>query len=65
MAIIGIKAKQKEIANSEKLLNELIAAKNKMYSLNVIHPKYRNLVAVSAFYDFFNIKILSFSLPVT
>lgn len=42
----------KEISNSEKLLGDLIAAKNRMYGLNVIHPKYRNLVAISAFYDY-------------
>lgn len=42
----------KEIADGEKLLGELIAARNKMYSLNVIYPKYRNLVAISSIYDY-------------
>lgn len=49
---VGMALVTKEITNSEKLLGDLIAAKNRMYGLNVIHPKYRNLVAISAFYDY-------------
>ena len=41
-----------EIASSERLIAEMIEARNKMYALNVIHPKYRNFVAISAFYDY-------------
>ncbi|MGN1157263.1 MAG: hypothetical protein ACI4TK_13900 [Agathobacter sp.] len=27
---------------------------NQLYSLNIIHPKYRNFVAISSFYDYFD-----------
>ena len=41
-----------EISDGEKLLESIVAARNEMYSYNVIYPKYRNLVAISSFYDY-------------
>lgn len=43
---------EQEIHSAEDTIKKLIAAKNKLYSFNVIFGKYRNLVALSSFYEY-------------
>lgn len=55
---------QRELQQKEILLRQIDqvkqekgrtqAALNALYSLGIIHPKYRNLVAVSSFFDYFD-----------
>lgn len=48
----GMQLFAEEISEGEKLLESIIAARNELYSYNVIYPKYRNLIALSSFYDY-------------
>ena len=41
-----------EISEGEKLLESIIATRNELYGYNVIYPKYRNIIALSSFYDY-------------
>ena len=43
---------EQEIHSAEDTIKKLIAAKNKLYLFNVIFGKYRNLVALSSFYEY-------------
>lgn len=50
--------KQTEILSRERckvgeLYNNTLATLKKLYSLDIIYPKYRNFVAISSFYDYF------------
>lgn len=42
-----------EIASVEKALKDTFACRNELYSFNIIFDKYRNLVALSTFYEYF------------
>lgn len=54
----------RELAIKQKLTNQIALvnsskketsyALQKLYSLNIVHPKYRNLVAITSFYDYFD-----------
>lgn len=54
----------RELAIKQKLTNQIAFvnsskqettnALQKLYSLNIVHPKYRNLVAITSFYDYFD-----------
>lgn len=41
-----------EIEEAEKCLKDTLKARNELYSYNVVFGKYRNLVAVSTFYEY-------------
>ena len=41
-----------EIEEAEKLLQELYRARNELYSFNVVFAKYRDIVALSSFYEY-------------
>jgi len=43
---------QIELSRQNKSLNSLENALDEMYSMNIIFPKYRNLVAISAIYEY-------------
>lgn len=42
----------KEIEDAEQLLKKLIEARSSMYNLNIIFGKYRDIVALSTFYEY-------------
>ena len=42
----------KEVDDAEKLLKELIECKNKLYGFDVVFEKYRDIVALSSFYEY-------------
>lgn len=42
-----------QISTAEKSLSETHTTLNKLYSLDVIFPKYRNITAVTSFYEYF------------
>lgn len=44
---------EKEIAEAEGLIDETVSARNELYSYNIIFEKYRNVVALSSFYEYF------------
>ena len=44
---------EKEINHCKELLTKTIKAKNELYSKNIIYIKYRNMIAISCFYDYF------------
>ena len=48
----GLQLLAEEISEGEKLLESIISTRNELYSYNVIYPKYRNVVALSSFYDY-------------
>ncbi|MBE6797181.1 MAG: hypothetical protein E7531_02440 [Ruminococcaceae bacterium] len=44
----------KEITNTENMLRNFYEARNKMYSYNIVYSKYRDLVSVATFYEYFD-----------
>ena len=52
-AELGIKKIiDKEIENAEQLLKKLIETRSSMYNLNIVFGKYRDIVALSTFYEY-------------
>lgn len=43
---------EQEISTAEDTLKELILGRNELYSYNIVFGKYRNLVALSSFYEY-------------
>ena len=43
---------EEEIKIATKMLLSLNEGRNKFYSYNIVYPKYRNLVAISSFYEY-------------
>ena len=48
---------QIEALNQKKI--EIASTLNKLYGMNIIYPKYRNFIAVTTFYEYFNSGICS------
>ena len=43
----------RELSKVGELYNNIRDTLNQLYSLNIIYPKYRNFVAISSFYEYF------------
>ena len=52
--ILVKKDMQKQLFNLKKSIGTTKSAINALYSINIIHPKYRDMVAVCSFYDYFD-----------
>lgn len=52
-----IKGELKNQVNQvQQMKRNTLTSLDQLYSLNIIHPKYRNFVAISSFYDYFDTK---------
>jgi len=45
---------EQEIESAKQQLNQITAEKNRLYSLNVLYPTYRELAAEASFYEYFS-----------